>query len=65
MSGVEKKLSRKLQKMGYALRKSRVKKTNIYDYGGYMIVDPWFNTIVCGERFEMSLDDVKNFITGP
>lgn len=58
----ENKARRKLNKSGYVLRKSRVRNTNIDNYGGYMIVDAFFNAIVSGERFNLDIDDVERFI---
>lgn len=56
----ERMLRRKLQKLGYALRKSKAQDIN--NLGGYMIIDPDRNVIEAGERFDLSLDDVERFI---
>ncbi len=59
----ERWLSRALNRQGLALRKSR-RRTN-FDYlneGGYMIVNPYINGCVAGPRFELSLDDVQDYL---
>ena len=59
---------RKLRKIGgyagigYALQKSRVRIGNCDDYGGYRIIDPYWNCIIAGEKFNLSLEDVEKFI---
>ena len=63
-NNMERKLRRRLASMGYQLRKSRVRNTNIDDYGGYMIVDIFTNSIECGQRFDMTLEDVCSFVNG-
>lgn len=44
---------------GYSLKKSR--SNSLDNRGGYMIVDE-NNCIVAGEHFEMSPEDVQNFL---
>ena len=61
---LESKLRRALYKDGFALIKSRKRNITIHDYGGYMIVNGWDNTIVCGERFNLTLADVRSFVDG-
>ena len=52
-----------LRKQGYALRKSRLRsRESSEDYGGYMIVDATRDTIVAGEKFNLSLDDVERWV---
>ena len=65
----ENRLRRTAKRQGYMLRKSRVRDPRAYVYGTYMLVDPYRNTIVAGDRnsgFGMSLDDVEAWLTqGP
>ena len=62
----ENRLRRKLNSKGYALRKSRRANDaidlDINNMSGYMIVDANHNAIVAGERFDLSLDDVENWL---
>lgn len=59
---LEAKLRRALYKSGYSLEKSRKRVLSCDDCGGYRIVDPYYNRVECGERFDMSLEDVRSFV---
>lgn len=61
---LESKLRRALYKDGFTLVKSRKRNISINDYGGYMIADGLNNTVVCGERFDLTLEDVRSFVDG-
>jgi len=52
------------KRQGYSLQKSSRRKPERYlnDLGGYRTVDPYRNTSMAEERFDMSLDDVENFL---
>lgn len=58
---LEQSLRRKLMKAGYAMHKSRrcLSPDNI---GGYMIVDLYRNYVVAGNRFDLSLEEVQDWI---
>lgn len=58
----ENRVRKQLENEGYQLHKSRVKKTNLDDHGGYMITDLSTNGVVRGGKHELSLDDVENFL---
>ena len=62
-SKLEAKLRRQLSKLGYRLQKSRVKQIHGDNLGGYRILDIQTNVVVLGARFELSLDDVVNFVS--
>jgi hypothetical protein len=50
-----------------ALHKSRRRDPRAYDYGRYMIVDPYNNTIVAGGSplaYGLDLDDVEKYLRG-
>lgn len=57
----EQQLRRALNKAGYSLRKSR-KQISIDNLGDYMIVDVFTNCVVAGSRYNMTLDDVTNWM---
>jgi hypothetical protein len=38
--------------------KSRCRFHHLDNYGGFMLVDPYSNAVVAGERFELSAEDV-------
>lgn len=59
---IEKNLRHKLQTMGYQLRKSRKRNYSLNDLCGYMIIDLYSNCVVRGERYDLSLDDVRSFV---
>jgi hypothetical protein len=59
----ESRLRPRAQRQGYQVRKSRVRNTHGNDLGGYRIVETQFNTIECGERFDLDLDEVERFLT--
>ena len=60
---IESKARRELKKLGYLLKKSRVRKPHLNDQGGYMIIEPNMNSVVAGDRFDMSPEEVGAFIT--
>jgi hypothetical protein len=53
---------RRLKILGYRLVKSRVKKININNHGGYMIIEISSNTVISGSKYELTLEDVKRFL---
>lgn len=58
----EQRLRRALVKQGFQLKKSRVRSTNVDNWGGYMIVNPYFNTIEAGVRYDLTLKEVEEFV---
>ena len=69
----EDKARRELKKQGLLLRKSRtggtitdkngVPQQLVNDFGGYMVVDGAGNYVVAGSDYELTIDDVENFIS--
>jgi hypothetical protein len=57
----ESKYRRLLRRQGYLLRKSR-RGLGLNNQGGYMIVDAERNYIAAGQRFEMFLDDLREWV---
>lgn len=55
-------LRRKATRLGFFLKKSRGKKWKIHDRQGYMIIDTQFNSIECGQDFDLSIEDVEKFL---
>jgi len=58
----EKYLRKKAKSFGLRLIKSRSRKINADNLGGYMIIDIKNNALVDGQRFDLSLKDVKKWI---
>jgi hypothetical protein len=57
----ENQLRQQLQKKGYKLQKSK-KPLSIDNLGGYMITEMNNNSLVSGSRYELTLEDVQEFI---
>lgn len=60
-NNMERQLRRALNKHGYSLHKSR-KPVNIDNLGEYMIVDSRSNFVVAGTSFNLSLEDVADWL---
>lgn len=58
----EQKLRRTLSKFGYALRKSSKQNWSYDNQCGFMIIDIRTNGVVGGMHFDLSLDDVAEWI---
>ena len=62
----EKRLRRRLLKIGYILKKNKVRNALVLGYDGYMIVNAFSNFVEAGSdpyMFSLSLDDVETFTT--
>jgi len=53
---------RKAKKYGYRIKKSRTQKIHGGNLGGWQIVDAYYNSIMSGNRWELSLEDVEAFL---
>ena len=63
----ENKLRRMAERQGLVLHKSRRRDPRSIDYGKYMIVDAFTNTVVAGElntRRALTLDEVEAYLKG-
>jgi hypothetical protein len=49
-------------RLGLSLHKSRARRWSIDNHQEYMIMDPSKNKIVCGQRYDLDLDDVEKFL---
>jgi hypothetical protein len=63
----EARLRRLANKQGLGLAKSRkrVGDLDVNDWGGYMVFDRSNNSVECGQRFDLDLDDVEKYLTQP
>lgn len=59
----ERTIRRKAKAVGYRLIKCR-KPISIDNMGGYALVDLYTNAVVAGSRFELSLEDVLDYLAG-
>jgi hypothetical protein len=48
------------KRVGLRARKSR-QSIHLDNLGGYMLINPYFNTVVVGVRFDMSAQDVIEY----
>ena len=58
----EARLRKLLHKEGYRLRKSRIRTPNGDNLGGYMILDGHSNSVMAGDKYQLDLDQVAEFI---
>jgi hypothetical protein len=49
-------------RQGYLLRKSRIREVNLDNLGGYMLIDANMNCIVAGSRWDLSLEEVEDWL---
>ena len=60
----ESKLRTQAKSKGFILSKSKIKVATIDNRGGYRIVDARTNTIEAGEKYDLTLDEAENFLSG-
>jgi len=49
-----------------AVQKSRLRSApHLNDQGGYRLIDPWRNVIVCGEHFDLTISTVQRKVLQP
>ena len=57
----EQRIRRRLAKLDMVLHKSRGR-ISLDNFGGYMICDIHDNAVIDGSRFDLSLNDVEDFL---
>ena len=55
-------LRRKASSQGFALIKSRKRTLDFNNQGGFMIINADRNVVVIGEKFELGLNDVAEYL---
>lgn len=58
---LEARARRAAQRIGLVARKSRRRASSADNAGGFMLVDPRLNAVACGERYEMSAEEVIRY----
>ena len=58
----ESHIRRKAQRLGYRIHKSRTKKPHGDDFGGYQLLCAPYGGVVFGERFELCLTDIQDYL---
>ena len=53
---------RRAVRVGLYLRKSRAKRWSVDDHGEYMLIELDHNAIVAGQRFDLNLSDVVEWL---
>jgi hypothetical protein len=63
----ERRVRRLARRFGYAVLKSRQRNhvPNSDNHGHFMLVNPYRNTVVLGERFDARLEDIEAFFETP
>jgi hypothetical protein len=61
---LEARARRAARRVGLVARKSRWRAHTIDNFGGFAIIDPRFNAIVTGSRFDLSAEDVIEYCGG-
>jgi hypothetical protein len=60
-SAREARARRAARRVGLIAKKSRARRGTVDNFGGFMLVDGFTNTIVLGERFDLDPDDVIEY----
>ena len=55
---IEARARRAARRVGLMARKSRWRMGSIENYGMFMLIDPYRNWVVAGERFDLTAEDV-------
>jgi len=58
---LEQRARRAAKKAGLRASKTRWRANSFDNLGGFQIIDPYYNTVVTGLRFDMSAEEVINF----
>ena len=61
-AAMESRARRAARRAGWIARKGRARLDTINDRGGFRLIDPDTNTIVYGERFNLSAEDVLDLV---
>jgi hypothetical protein len=56
------KLRRWAARLGLVLHKSRNRRWSVDNYLGYTVIDANTNSIVAGQKYELTLDDVESIL---
>jgi hypothetical protein len=57
----EARVRRIARQHGYSIHKSR-RALSLDNFGGYMLIDVNTNAVVAGPRFDLSLDDIEDWL---
>jgi hypothetical protein len=60
-AAIESKARRAARRIGLQACKSRWRRDSVDNLGGFQLIDPNYNAIVAGERFDLSAEDVIEY----
>jgi hypothetical protein len=58
----ENRLRRQAKRLGLRIQKSRARHLHFDDHGEYQLIEERTNTVVVGEKYDLSLDDVEEWL---
>ncbi len=58
---LEARARRAAKRVGLVATKTRWRANSVDNYGGFQIVDPYYNTVVHGLRYNLSAEEVIEF----
>ncbi len=61
---VDARARRAARRAGLIARRSRWRRDSIYNFGEFMLIEPYSNGVVAGQRFDMSAEDVIAYSKG-
>jgi hypothetical protein len=61
-SAIDSRVRRAARKIGLQVVKSR-RGLSLDNYGEYMLLDPYFNSVVAGQRYDLTAEDVIAYCT--
>jgi hypothetical protein len=60
-NAIEQRARRAAKRIGLIAKKSRWRAGSIDNRGGFMLIEPYSNGVVCGSRFDLSAQDVLDY----
>ena len=58
----ESRIRRQAYKLGIRIEKSRIRNANLFNQGGYRLIDVDTNILIDGLWYELTLRDVENYL---
>jgi hypothetical protein len=60
-NAMEQRARRAAKRVGLIAHKSRWRRDSIDNHGGFMLIEPYRNSVVHGSRYELTAEDVIRF----
>jgi len=58
ISASDSRARRAAKRVGLVARKSRGRRDSFYNFGGFILIDPYCSGLVAGQNFDLTADDV-------